>query len=81
MINKIGESDLAELLALNQAHVKELSHLTLDRLRELATRAFYAGRPDGALAFLLAFDQDADYDSPNFLWLPPVRKSQSFRSK
>lgn len=68
MINEIAESDLAELLELNQAHVTELSHLTFDRLRQLVNQAFYAGRPSGCMAFLLAFDQDADYDSPNFLW-------------
>ncbi len=30
--------------------------------------AFYARRVGNVAAFLLAFDQDADYDSPNYLW-------------
>ena len=30
--------------------------------------AFLARRIGAVDAFLLAFDQDADYDSPNFLW-------------
>ncbi len=34
----------------------------------LVDRAFFAGRIGEADAFLIAFDQDADYDSPNFLW-------------
>ena len=55
------------LLALNRAHEVELSPLDAPRFAELVERAFFAraARDD---AFLLAFDQDADYDSPNFLW-------------
>ena len=67
-IRDITDSDLDELLALNQDHVKELSHLTRDEMSRLVGEAFYARRPDDGLAFLLVFDQDADYGSPNFLW-------------
>lgn len=63
----IGENDLHALHALNQAHAVELSPLTPARLAELVDTAFYARTVERA-AFLLAFDQDADYDSPNFLW-------------
>ena len=55
-------------LALNNAHATELSWLELSRLAKLTRRAFYARRIGEIDAFLLAFDQDADYDSPNFLW-------------
>jgi predicted GNAT superfamily acetyltransferase len=55
-------------LALNNAHATELSWLGAARLAELTRRAFYARRVGNIDAFLLAFDQDADYDSPNFLW-------------
>jgi uncharacterized protein len=56
------------ILALNNAHAQELSWLGSERLQYLAEHAFLA-RCIGALdAFLLAFDQDAPYDSPNFLW-------------
>ena len=55
-------------LALNNAHATELSWLDARRLAELTARAFYARRVGEVDAFLLAFDQDADYDSPNFLW-------------
>jgi hypothetical protein len=56
------------LLALNNEHAQELSWLTPERLTHLLRQAFFARRMAHADAFLLAFDQDADYDSPNFLW-------------
>jgi predicted GNAT superfamily acetyltransferase len=37
-------------------------------LQHLVGQAFLARRIGNLDAFLLAFDQDADYDSPNFLW-------------
>ncbi len=58
----------AALLALNNAHAVELSWLERDRLAHLVGEAFLARRIGEGEAFLLAFDQDADYDSPNFLW-------------
>ena len=64
------------LLALNNAHAMELSWLEPDKLRHLVAQAFLAKRIGEADAFLLAFDQAADYDSPNFLWfraLSPLR--------
>jgi predicted GNAT superfamily acetyltransferase len=56
------------LLALNNAHAKELSWLEPERLQHLVGEAFLAQRIGDLDAFLLAFDQDAQYDSPNFLW-------------
>jgi predicted GNAT superfamily acetyltransferase len=56
------------LRALNNAHATELSRLEADRLRQLVGAAFLAARIGANEAFLLAFDQDAAYDSPNFLW-------------
>lgn len=58
----------AALLALNNAHAQELSWLEPERLEHLVAQAFQACRIGNLDAFLLAFDQDADYDSPNFLW-------------
>lgn len=58
----------ASLLALNNAHEIELSRLNPERLRHLVAQAFFAKRIGQVEAFLMAFDQDADYDSPNFLW-------------
>lgn len=65
---QIEDRDLDWVLALNQEHVAELSPLSPGRLQELLVAAFYARAIDDRAAFLLAFDQDADYDSPNFLW-------------
>src|SRR5690606_7969016 len=58
----------AAVLALNNAHAAELSWLEPDRLAELLDRAFHARRIGELEAFILSFDQDASYDSPNFLW-------------
>ncbi|MGF1610445.1 MAG: GNAT family N-acetyltransferase [Kiloniellales bacterium] len=68
----IASGDIDWVLALNRLHETELSPLTRDALQTLIDRAFYAraigSRPGDGAAFLLAFDQDAAYDSPNFLW-------------
>ncbi|MSP75602.1 MAG: GNAT family N-acetyltransferase [Rhodospirillaceae bacterium] len=69
-IRRIESKDVVEagLLALNNAHAQELSWLEPERLTSLIERAFLASRIGSIEAFLLAFDQNADYDSPNFLW-------------
>ncbi len=64
----IARDDEADLLALNNEHAAELSLLDPARLCALIDRAFYARVIGRAEAFLLAFDECADYDSPNFLW-------------
>jgi predicted GNAT superfamily acetyltransferase len=63
-----GTSLGAAVIALNNAHAKELSWLAPERLPFLAAHAFAARRIGEVDAFLLAFDQDAPYNSPNFLW-------------
>lgn len=64
----IDETALPAILALNNEHARELSWLEMPKLRHLVGEAFLALRAGEADAFLLAFDQDADYDSVNFLW-------------
>ena len=57
------------MLGLNNVHAAETSRLDagrLDRMLEAAFAVDTVGRLD---AFLIAFDQDAAYDSPNFAWL------------
>ena len=61
-------ASLERILALNNMHATELSWLDAARLRKLVERAFFMRSIGDAEAFLIAFDQDADYDSPNFLW-------------
>jgi hypothetical protein len=56
------------VLALNNAHAIELSWLEAPRLTHLLRQAFLAQRVGTVDAFLLAFDEGADYDSPNFQW-------------
>jgi predicted GNAT superfamily acetyltransferase len=57
------------LLALNNADAAQLSWLEPERLAHLVGQAFLARRIGEIDAFLLALDQDADYDSPNFQWV------------
>ncbi|MCC7276550.1 MAG: GNAT family N-acetyltransferase [Alphaproteobacteria bacterium] len=68
MIRAPIAADEPGLLALNAAHAVELSPLAPAELRQLLARAFHARVADGAAALLIAFDQDADYGSPNFAW-------------
>ena len=56
------------VLALNNAHAAELSWLDGDRLTFLLRQAFHARRIGEVDGFLMAFDQGAAYDSPNYLW-------------
>lgn len=61
--------DLDAALALNNAHEAETSRLGADELAAMAAGAFHVGLVAGGRdAMLIAFDQDAAYDSPNFLW-------------
>ena len=56
------------VLALNNAHAEELSYLNAAQLASLIRQAFYVRRIGDGDAFLIAFDQNAAYDSPNYLW-------------
>ena len=67
-ITPIVRADEQAVLALNNAHAEELSWLEPDRLHHLIGEVFYARRVGELDAFILAFDQTADYDSPNYLW-------------
>jgi predicted GNAT superfamily acetyltransferase len=67
-IDLADTSLLGALLALNNAHAKELSWLPPEKFAHLIGQAFLARRIGNADAFLLAFDQNADYDSENFIW-------------
>src|SRR3954462_11652275 len=58
----------AAMLALNNDHAQELSWLEPARLQHLVEQADLARRIGSLDAFLVAFDQNAGYDSPNFLW-------------
>ena len=64
----MGAEHLSAALALNNAHATELSLLDAGQLRSLVDQAFYAVIEPPADAFLIALDQTAMYDSPNFAW-------------
>jgi len=57
-----------DLLALNNQFAQELSFLTPQKAAHLVDQAFMACRVGNADALLLAFDQNARYDNPNFQW-------------
>jgi predicted GNAT superfamily acetyltransferase len=59
---------LAEVLELNRRNVVALSELDACKLKTLINNSFQAIAFRSANAFLLAFDQHAAYDSPNFRW-------------
>lgn len=58
----------AAALALNNAHATELSWLEPDQFSALIGQAFHAARIGSVSAFVIAFDEAADYQSPNYLW-------------
>lgn len=64
----ITPADEAAVLSLNNAHAEELSWLEPEKLSAMIGSAFAAPCIGSLEAYMLAFDQDADYDSPNFLW-------------
>jgi predicted GNAT superfamily acetyltransferase len=72
-ICRFGPADLTgrfgeHLLALNNAHARELSWLEADQLVRLVGASCLALQIGNVAGFLLAFDQDASYGAGNFLW-------------
>jgi uncharacterized protein len=63
-----GARDLDALGALNNAHKVETSELDGAQLAHMLDGAFLALTTADSGALLIAFDQDAAYASPNFLW-------------
>jgi len=63
------EIDAGAILALNRAHEAQTSPLDAAGLAALLREAFMVGlREGGRAAFLIALDEAARYDSPNFRW-------------
>jgi predicted GNAT superfamily acetyltransferase len=67
-IRPLGAEDAAWALALNAAFVEKLSPLAPARFEALRRMAFFAAAAGACDGFLLAFDESAAYDSPNFRW-------------
>jgi uncharacterized protein len=71
MLRDARESEFEQILALNAASVHFLSPLDAARLRQLHEQAAYHRVVDDGgtvAAFLLAFREGVDYDSPNYRW-------------
>lgn len=64
----LDEAAQGALLALNNLHARETSWLDMPKWRAMAADAFRAVSLAQGGAFLIAFDQSADYRSPNYLW-------------
>ncbi|WCS28583.1 GNAT family N-acetyltransferase (plasmid) [Methylobacterium sp. NMS14P] len=68
-LREISSADVASILALNSAHVAELSLLDEQGLSELVAGSFHARRTGREEAFLIALDErHPTYASPNYLW-------------
>jgi len=67
-IQPITPENLGSVLDLNTRHENELSPLDAARLKQLVDAAYLAGVVGNADAFIIAFDETSDYDSPNFIW-------------
>ncbi|HEX4479212.1 MAG TPA: GNAT family N-acetyltransferase [Rudaea sp.] len=79
MIRDAHEKDFEQILTLNAESVHFLSPLDAPRLRHMHAQSAYhrVVDDDGTIgAFLLAFRQGADYDSPNYRWF--VREYPTF---
>jgi hypothetical protein len=75
-IRDLDPLDISAVLALNNANAAETSLLDEASLAFLLRMAFYArGTDGGATAFLIALDQQAAYDNPNFKWFKERRES------
>jgi predicted GNAT superfamily acetyltransferase len=68
LIQAVDPERHATVLALNNDHAQELSLLSAEDFASMLAGAFHARQVGEGDAFLLTFDQDADYSSPNFLW-------------
>jgi predicted GNAT superfamily acetyltransferase len=76
IIHDLRLLDASVILSLNNQHARETSALDEADLYALLDMAFYArGIDGGATAFLIAFDQNARYRSPNFLWFKASQQS------
>lgn len=63
-----AREDLDWMHDLNEDHAAELSSVSRRVLETLVSQSTMCLCIDPKAAFLLVMDQDADYDSPNFLW-------------
>src|SRR4029453_3139181 len=58
----------ARLVQLNNDNARETSVLTVEKFESMVAAAPVPPLIDPGLAFLIAFDQDGDYDGAHFQW-------------
>ena len=68
----VASPDLEALRHLNNEHAQQLSYTDPEHFRGLIERSFFAASVNETEAFLIAFDQQADYQSPHFLWFKKI---------
>ena len=67
-IADLNSEQQTRLLDLNNDNARETSFLVPDKWHEMVGNAFSATRVLDTASLLITFDQDADYDSANFIW-------------
>ena len=69
-VKDVGDDPVitSHILELNNANARETSPLDPERLARMIAAARVATVVEPAIAFLLAFDQRADYDGMDFIW-------------
>ena len=68
MIRRLSPDDWPWVSALTAANETETSPLTEERFNGMLRESLISWAYGERDAFLIVFDQDSDYDSPNFLW-------------
>jgi predicted GNAT superfamily acetyltransferase len=70
-IERPTAADYPEILEVNESGLPHVNRISVDDLAKFAEQSHYfkVARDEGRIgAFLLAFSEQAAYDSPNFLW-------------
>lgn len=70
-VTEVQSAEYSQILRINNAATPNVNDLSMEDWRTLVQTAvrLRAARVEGEIAgFLLALDQNADYDSPNFRW-------------
>jgi len=68
MIRAITSDDLPAVLALNNAHAKEVNALTAEMMAALVAVAAHARVIDGGHGFLIALSEQTPVQGPNHAW-------------
>lgn len=73
-INDASNQQFKKLTSLNNGFASETSVLSVEQLEKMAGAAFCALAITPDVGMLIAFDENADYDSENFKYLKSIEK-------